>query len=76
MPGIDEVEYDWEDEDIDKYKEHMLTSFKHHLKESAFDVIVVDAVNAKIADFRAYYYFAMRLKTWTVRVDFLLRMFI
>ena len=63
---MDEVEYDWEDDKIDKYKEHMLKSFKYNLQSDEYDVVVLDAVNALVDDFKAHYYFAMRLKKWTV----------
>ena len=54
-------EYNYDDEFTQKYYDHYLMMFQLAVKKNQFDVIVVDAVNAKTHEYQPFYDFAKQV---------------
>merc|ERR1711892_1265734 len=64
--GIDD--YNFDDPDTPEYYKHYLNSFQLAVKKNQFDVIILDAVNAKTEEYKPFYQFAAKATNWTAYV--------
>ena len=55
-------EYNYDDEFTPQYYKHYLESFQLSVKKNQFDVIVIDAVNAKTHEYQPFYDFATKVR--------------